>query len=81
MRCSEQFHRMHRNVIPTKKTGSEPFHVQGHPAPFTLLDFWATAFSDQLTSMNRGILAEYLMLNPDKLTCSAPLAFISKSPP
>lgn len=52
---------MHRSIVPTKKTGSEPFHVAGEPLPFNVSDFWATAFSDLLTNMTRGVLAEYLV--------------------
>lgn len=52
---------MHRNIIPQKKTGSEPFHVSGSLLPFTVQDFWATAFSGLVTNMTRGILAEYLV--------------------
>ncbi len=52
---------MLRKIVPTKRTGSEPFHVSGTPLPFTVADFWSTAFSDLLTNMTRGIVAEYLV--------------------
>jgi hypothetical protein len=59
---------MHRNIVPTKKTGSEPFHLAGTPLPFTLQDFWATAFSGLVTNMTRGVLAEYLVCKALGLT-------------
>jgi hypothetical protein len=59
---------MHRNVVPTKKSGSELFHVRGVPESFGILDFWASAFSCLLTNMNRGVLAEYLVLKALGLT-------------
>jgi hypothetical protein len=52
---------MLRRIIPKKRAASQPFHVAGSPLPFTVGDFWATAFSDLLTSMTRGIVAEYLV--------------------
>lgn len=57
----EEVHAMLRKIVPTKKTGAEPFHLSGKPLPFTVSNFWATAFSDMLTNMTRGTVAEYLV--------------------
>jgi hypothetical protein len=59
---------LHRNIVPQKKIGTEPFHVAGSPLPFTVQDFWATAFSGLVTNMTRGILAEYLVCKALGLT-------------
>ena len=50
-------------VIPTKRSSEQPFLLGGKAQSFTVGDFWASAFSDLLTNMNRGILAEFLVLN------------------
>jgi len=44
-----------------RKTGSEPFHENGSPLPFKLLDFWQWYASDLISNATRGILAEYLV--------------------
>ncbi len=48
-------------VVATRKTGNEPFTLDGTPAGATLLDFWRWSGSDLLSNAMRGILAEYIV--------------------
>lgn len=50
-------------VIPGKRSPSQPFLLRGSPQDFTVSDFWSTAYSDLLSNMNRGTLAEFLVLH------------------
>ena len=44
-----------------RKSGTEPFHHNGHLHGFDLLDFWRWSSSDLLNNTMRGIVAEYLV--------------------
>ena len=48
-------------VIPTRKSGGEPFHNAGETLPFDVLSFWQWCTSDLLSNATRGILAEYIV--------------------
>lgn len=48
-------------IVPTLKTGQEPFTTAGVPAPLSLQGFWAWQGSDLLSNAQRGVLAEYLV--------------------
>lgn len=50
-----------QRILPHRKTGSEPFHVKGHPLGVKLADFWAWSMSDLLSNASRGIAAEFLV--------------------
>ena len=41
--------------------GDEPFHIEGQAKGFNLLSFWQWSFSDVVSNVTRGILAEYLV--------------------
>lgn len=48
--------------IPVEYTrGNNHFLLSGVPSAYTLLDFWAWAFSDVLNNTTRGILAEFIV--------------------
>ena len=55
------------DIIPQKREGQTCFTFGGQNADFTLHDFWSAAFSDLLSNMNRGVLAEYIVLKALKL--------------
>ena len=42
-------------------SGEESFLLNGKPLPFTIKDFWAWAYSDLLSNISRGVLAEYIV--------------------
>ncbi|MDO8749663.1 MAG: hypothetical protein Q7K03_00735 [Dehalococcoidia bacterium] len=44
-----------------RKTGKEPFHVNGQDLGFDLLSFWQWAASDLVSNVTRGRLAEYVV--------------------
>ena len=44
-----------------RKTGSEPFHVDGESLAISLLAFWQWSASDLISNTMRGRLAEYLV--------------------
>ena len=48
-------------IETTKKTGNEPFHVDGNKIDHTLLSFWQWSSSEILGNALRGILAEYIV--------------------
>lgn len=41
--------------------GDNPFKINDGPSKYTLLDFWAWAFSDVLTNTTRGMVAEFIV--------------------
>jgi hypothetical protein len=41
--------------------GDHPFIINDVPSKYTLLDFWAWAFSDVLTNTTRGMVAEFIV--------------------
>ncbi|MBW2134574.1 MAG: hypothetical protein JRG72_04995 [Deltaproteobacteria bacterium] len=50
------------DIIPVEyNRGDKPFMLKGTPTKYTLLDFWAWAFSDVLTNITRGIVAEFII--------------------
>lgn len=44
-----------------RKTGAEPFHVDGKPLATNVLAFWQWYASDLISNTTRGRLAEYLV--------------------
>ncbi len=46
---------------PIKKTGKEPFHIDGKNIPHNLLGFWQWSNSEILGNALRGVLAEYIV--------------------
>ena len=44
-----------------RKTGDEPFSVNGRPTGFVLLNFWQWLASDLVDNALRGALAEYIV--------------------
>lgn len=46
---------------PVRLTGTEPFHNNGHPCDFRMLDFWQWSQSDLVSNVTRGVLAEFLV--------------------
>jgi hypothetical protein len=44
-----------------RKTGDEPFNVNGHGIGFILLNFWQWPASDLVDNALRGALAEYIV--------------------
>ena len=47
----------------TRRTGNEPFHIDGAPLPNTLLNFWQWSSSEIVGNALRGMLAEYIVAN------------------
>lgn len=47
-------------ILPGRRTGEEPFHLDGS-AHGSLLDFWAWAYSGLVGNTLRGALAEYIV--------------------
>lgn len=45
----------------TRKSGDEPFVLNGEPLPLRLLSFWQWSASDIVGNAMRGILAEYIV--------------------
>jgi hypothetical protein len=45
----------------SRRSGDHPFHADGHPAGFDVLDFWGWSTSDLVTNTTRGVLAEYIV--------------------
>src|SRR5215216_807098 len=48
-------------LIVKRKTGNEPFRIDGHTTTFGLLTFWQWAFSNLASNALRGVLAEYIV--------------------
>lgn len=48
-------------LCPTRKSGTEPFHREGVPQPFSVQDFWAWSASDLISNAIRGRLAEFIV--------------------
>ena len=48
-------------VDASRKSGDEPFHRNGEPHEFEILDFWQWSASNLLNNTQRGILAEHLV--------------------
>lgn len=44
-----------------RRAGTESFHRDAEPLPFSLQDFWAWSVSDLVSNATRGRLAEYLV--------------------
>ena len=44
-----------------RKSGDEPFELDGSPLPINLLSFWQRSASDIIGNAMRGILAEYIV--------------------
>jgi hypothetical protein len=44
-----------------RKTGGEPFELDGKSAPFNLINFWQWSSSDLPNNTIRGVLAEYIV--------------------
>ena len=52
----------------TRKTGDEPFHLNGTPLDSLLVDFWRWSMSDLVSNTARGVLAEYIVAQALGLT-------------
>src|SRR5689334_3204264 len=52
----------------TRKTGDEPFHLNGTPMDSLLVDFWRWSMSDLVSNTARGVLAEYIVAQALGLT-------------
>ena len=51
-------------AIPSnRRTGSEPFHIEGAPLSDTLLNFWRWSSLEIVGNALRGMLAEYIVAN------------------
>jgi len=48
-------------IDTSRKSGDEPFHRNGEPHEFEILDFWQWSASNLLNNTQRGVLAEYLV--------------------
>ena len=48
-------------LIATRRIGNEPFHEEGQPLGYSLLEFWRWSASDLVSNATRGILAEFLV--------------------
>ena len=48
-------------IISTRKTGSEPFHINGTPLEDRLLSFWQWSSSELVGNVLRGVLAEFIV--------------------
>jgi len=48
-------------IETVKKTGKEPFVLNGEKLPFVVSDFWQWSSSDLLGNTLRGILAEFII--------------------
>lgn len=48
-------------VKTTKKTGDEPFYLNGKKLPFDTLSFWQWSSSELLGNALRGVLAEFII--------------------
>ncbi len=48
-------------IKSTRKTGVEPFHIDGKKLPETLLSFWQWSTSELVGNALRGKLAEYIV--------------------
>ena len=44
-----------------RKTGEDPFHIEGKPLDQNLLSFWQWSGSDLVGNTMRGVLAEYIV--------------------
>jgi hypothetical protein len=44
-----------------RKTGNEPFHIDGEPLKNSLLEFWQWSSSELVGNALRGMLAEYIV--------------------
>src|SRR4051812_27280372 len=51
-----------------KRTGDEPFSLNGQPLGITLREFWQWSSSDLVDNTLRGILAEYIVASALDLT-------------
>ena len=49
------------SIDVSRKSGDEPFHQNGKPFDFGILDFWQWSASNLLNNTQRGVLAEYLV--------------------
>ena len=47
--------------IDSCHSGAGPFHADGDPAGFDLLDLWRWSTSDLVTNTTLGVLAEYIV--------------------
>jgi hypothetical protein len=45
----------------TRKTGTEPFHINGARLPQSLINFWQWSASNVVGNALRGMLAEYIV--------------------
>jgi len=48
-------------IKTTKKTGSEPFTLNGNEVPLNVLSFWQWSSSELLGNALRGVLAEFIV--------------------
>lgn len=48
-------------IVSTRKSGNEPFHINGLDLPDKLLSFWQWSSSELVGNSLRGILAEYIV--------------------
>jgi hypothetical protein len=48
-------------VTATRRTGTEPLHVNGRSLPYNLLAFWQWSCSDLVSNLARGRLAEFIV--------------------
>lgn len=50
-------------LYPTRRSGDELLHSNGHSLGPSLLDFWSWSASDIVSNTQRGVLAEFIVAN------------------